>query len=348
LTVIPGLVSTIIPVRNRPVMVRDAIESVLRQTYRHAEILVCDDGSTDDTAAAVDNLVRQNPSQVHLLRLPSRGAGLAREAGRLVARGEYIQYLDSDDTLRPRKFEVQVSALARRPDCGAAYGYIALWKDGRFPSNEPHKWSGYALPTLFPWLLVDRWWNTDAPLFRRSVCDAVGPWTNLRWSQDWEYDGRVGALGTRLVHCPEFVCDQRHHAEGRQTANADWTSPDRLFERQRFLGLLLKHAVTAGVTPAAPEMQHFSRWLFHTARECAAAGMQEQAAACLAWAKKAAGSEGAAGRDYRLWELLVRTLGPVRAGRLARRWSDYRSSGSKLSLKQSWAEGAKPRGIEGS
>ena len=344
LTVSVGLVSTIIPVRNRPRMVREAVESVLAQTYRPIEVIVCDDGSTDETPAAVEALASLHPAEVRLLRLTPRGPGLAREAGRLAAHGEYIQYLDSDDILRARKFEVQVAALQLRPECGAAYGYIALWREGAPPSDVPHKWSGYALPTLFPWLLVDRWWNTDAPLFRRSVCDAVGPWTDLRWSQDWEYDGRVGALGTQLVHCPEFVCDQRHHAEKRQTSMADWSAPDRLRERKRFLGLMLRHAQAAGVTPAAAEMQHFSRWLFHTSRECAAAGLLDDAATCLEWAKEAAGPVRARGADYRLWEFLVRTIGGGRTGRLARQWTRWRTGASPASLRQSWMPGAEPGG----
>jgi hypothetical protein len=343
MTVFAGRVSTVIPVRNRPRMVREAIESVLAQSYRPIEIIVCDDGSTDDTAAAVEGLVRQHPDDIQLLRLLPRGPGPAREAGRLAARGEYIQYLDSDDLLRPRKFETQVSALLSHPECGAAYGYIALWPEGQQPSEQPYKWSGYALPTLFPWVLVDRWWNTDAPLFRKTVCDAVGPWSDLRWSQDWEYDGRVGALGTRLVHCPEFVCDQRQHGDSRQTSPADWTAPDRLRERCRFLGLMLMHARKAGVTPAAPEMQHFSRWLFHTARQCAEASLSDQAAQCLAWAKEAAGPERAGSADFRIWELMVRTVGGEWAGRLTRGWSRLRGPTSPLSLKQSWMPGAAPR-----
>ena len=153
-------------------------------------------------------------------------------------------------------------ALDDDPGSGAAYGYICLQRNGRPVDDKPYKWSGRKLTALFPSLLVDRWWNTDAPLFRRSVSDAVGSWTDLRWSQDWEYDGRVGALRTRLVHTPEFVCDQRQHGGERQTTPADWSEPDRARSRKRFLGLMLGHAQRAGVTPDQPEMQHFSRWLF--------------------------------------------------------------------------------------
>src|SRR4051794_34991926 len=116
-----GLVSTIIPVFNRAGMLREAVASVLPQTYRPIEIIIVDDGSTDDTPQAIRDLERHHP-EVRGLRRSNGGAGLARETGRLEARGEFIQYLDSDDLLLPRKFELQTRALAEQPECGVAYG----------------------------------------------------------------------------------------------------------------------------------------------------------------------------------------------------------------------------------
>ncbi len=339
-----GLVSTIIPVHNRPRLVREAVQSVLRQEYRPIEVIVCDDESTDDTAAAVEELAQHNPGLVTLLRLSHRGQGPAREAGRLLAAGEFLQYLDSDDRLRPRKFAVQVQALRDHPECGVAYGLAAFWRSGRPPVDEPYKWTGHGLPTLFPWLLVDRWWTTEAPLYRRSLCDAIGPWSDLKMFEDWEYDGRVGALGTRLVHCPEFVSDHcRHEGEPHLTDPADWGSLDRLRDRTRFFGLMLAHAQAAGTTPEAPEMQHFSRWLFAAARECAAAGLEEQARRCLEWARLAAGPARAGGRDFRLWDVMVRLTGAKAAGRLARFYSRLRGTTGPATLKESWMPGAAPR-----
>jgi len=342
LAAVPGLVSTVIPVRNRPRMVREAIASVLAQTYRPIEIIVCDDGSTDNTAEAVEEAARECSGEMRLLRLTHRGQGPAREAGRLAARGEFIQYLDSDDLLRPRKFEIQVAALREHPDCGVAYGFAGLWREGAPLPTTPHKWTGHTLPTLFPWLLVDRWWTTVSPLYRRTVCDAVGPWLDLRMSEDWEYDGRVGALGTRLVHCREFVCDQRYHDEPRLIHPKDWLSPERLLERKRFLGLLLAHARGAGVTPSAPEMEHFSRHLFLTARQLAMADQADAARECLAWAKAAAGPERAASADFRAWELMVRIIGWRWTGRLAELASRMRRRSGSATLPESWMAGAEP------
>jgi glycosyltransferase involved in cell wall biosynthesis len=320
--IISGLVSTIIPTYNRPEMLREAVASVLGQTYRPIEILISDDGSSDETPRVADELARQHP-EITVLRGKHAGPGPTREAGRQAARGEFIQYLDSDDLLRPRKFEIQVTALRENPQCGAAYGYICVHPLGRPALREPFKGSGDTRETLFPWILSDRWWNTDAPLFRRTVTDAVGPWTDLRWSQDWEYDGRVGALGTRLIHCKEFVCDERHHEGLRQTSPADWLTPERLLSRKRFLTLMLGHAERAGVSPESAERKHFSRWVFATARQCAAAGLSREARECMELAERSAGGCADARRGFRMFQSLCAVMGAKRAGgvlRIAERW----------------------------
>ncbi len=309
--VVSNLVSTIIPVYNRPEMLREAVESVLAQTYRPIEVIISDDGSTDDAGLVADRMAGEHPAVIRVVHNPNRGAGLAREAGRAVAKGEFIQYLDSDDRLLPRKFELQVQALRMRPDCGAAYGYIQRYGADDSADRVPLKWSGRELPTLFPWLLVDRWWNTDCPLFRRSVCDATGPWTDLRYSQDWEYDARVGALGVRLAHVKDFVCEYRQHGGERQTGSGKWLSPP---DRVRFLSLLFRHARTAGVALRTPEMRHFSRWAFLNARQCAEAGDAASARACLALAGEAAGGTTP---DMRVFKALASVLGWGNAARLA-------------------------------
>jgi GT2 family glycosyltransferase len=279
--VIHGLVSAIIPVYNRPQMLREAVESVLAQTHRPIEVIIADDGSTDGAGQVADQLAAAHPGTIRAVHGPNRGAGPAREAGRQLARGEFIQYLDSDDLLLPRKFELQLRALCDCPECGAAYGYIRLVNADGTVLGKPYKGSGEAIPRLFPRLLVERWWNTDCPIYRRSVCDAVGPWTDLRYSQDWEYDARVGALGTGLAHVPDYVCVQRQHAGLRQTGHGRWLSPQ---ERVRFFQLMQKHARQAGVAVGTPEMEHFSRWAFLNARQCGQRGAAAAAAALFSLA----------------------------------------------------------------
>jgi glycosyltransferase involved in cell wall biosynthesis len=122
---VSDLVSTIIPVYNRPQMLREAVASVLAQTYRPIEIIVVDDGSTDETPRVAEALAAEHPEEIRFVRKENSGPGPTREAGRQMARGEFIQYLDSDDLLRPRKFEIMVRALRERPNAEPPTGISA-------------------------------------------------------------------------------------------------------------------------------------------------------------------------------------------------------------------------------
>jgi glycosyltransferase involved in cell wall biosynthesis len=309
--VIAGLVSTIIPVYNRPDMLREAVENVLGQTHRPIEIIISDDGSTNGAGAMADRLAAEHPDITRVVHAASnRGAGLAREAGRQLARGEFIQYLDSDDLLVPRKFELQTAALRRHPECGVAYGYTQLVERDGTVLPRPYKKTGDAMPYLFPCLLVERWWSTGCPLFRRLVCDAVGPWTDLKYSQDWEYDARVGALRTRLAHVAEYVCIQRQHGGLRQTGHGAWLQPQ---DRVRFFSLLLQHARQAGVEAGSPEMERFSQWVFLNARQSGAMGDIQAARAlhAIAWETTIARSA-----KLRITGLIARCVGWGITGRL--------------------------------
>ncbi|MBT8040733.1 MAG: glycosyltransferase family 2 protein [Gammaproteobacteria bacterium] len=285
--IVTHLVSTIIPVYNRPGMIQEAVESVLAQDYCPVEIIIVDDGSTDDTLQSCHHLAAVHEGLITVLTQKNRGPGPAREVGRKHARGEFIQYLDSDDRLLLGKFSTQVAALRAHPDCGIAYGVTRLVD---FASNvlvEPFKWTGRDLDFLFPGLLVDRWWCTHTPLYRRSVCEEIGPWSNLRYSQDWEYDARAGALGTKLVTTQSPVSEHRTHAEARQTGHGKWLSPE---DQVRFFSTLYQCAVKAGGGQSVPEMQHFSRWVFSHARQCGLRGDESAAQQLYDLALRAAGS----------------------------------------------------------
>lgn len=311
-----GLVSTIIPVFNRPRMLREAVSSVLAQTYRPIEIIIVDDGSTDDTADICDELAAEHTGVLRAIHQPNHGPGVAREAGRRLARGSYIQYLDSDDLLHPAKFHEQVSALEEHPECGAAYCCCRHYLVGETPRNVAWKKSGKTFEAMYPLMLVERWWDTPCPLWRRSVCDAVGPWTDLRLEEDWEYDCRAAALGTRLVHCREFLADIRDHSQGRLSRGSG-RSAERMRHRARAHRLMYGHALRAGISPDSPYMQFFARSLFLLARQCGAAGLAEESRDLFDLARQASGDARARGRDFAIYGRVARLFGWRAAGRLA-------------------------------
>ena len=313
---VPGLVSTIIPVHNRAALLREAVASVLAQTYRPIEVVVVDDGSTDDTPAVANALAAAHPDIVGVLHQSNTGAGLAREAGRQTALGEFIQYLDSDDVLLPEKFTLQVGGLRADPQCGVAYGHTRYrHADGRL-EPQPWKGSGQRVDAMFPSFLRSRWWDTPTPLYRASVCEAAGPWTDLRLEEDWEYDCRIASLGTRLHFSEAWVAEVRDHHQGR-LCRGEALDPARLRHRARAHGLIHAHAKRAGIGPDVPEMQHFARELFLLARQCGAAGLDAESRQLFNTAKNASGESRAAGIDFQLYRAAAGVLGWSLTGWLA-------------------------------
>src|SRR6516225_7397394 len=226
---VEGLVSAIIPVHNRPLLLREAVASVLAQTYRPTEIIIVDDGSTDETGRQAEEIARTHPN-VRAIHRENGGPGAARETGRLAARGEFIQYLDSDDLLLPTKFELQVAGLRQWGDCAVSYGKTRFYSYGDHPTDVAWKRTGEHIPRMFPSFLQSRWWGTSTPLYRRSVTDLAGPWTELKNEEDWEYDCRIARNGGRLYHSDVFVSDERAIL-GPRLSTGGSSDPEKLRSR---------------------------------------------------------------------------------------------------------------------
>ena len=267
-----GLVSTIIPVFNRPKMVVEAIQSVLAQDYRPIELIVVDDGSTDDTAIVLAEMENKHP-EIIFLQQENSGPGAARELGRQSAAGEFIQYLDSDDLLLASKFSKQVSALRTQVDCDVAYGRTQLLINGVLHYEAGWKRTGEKIDLMFPSFLNQRWWGTSTPLYRRKVIDQAGVWGNFINEEDWEYDCRIAAMGTRLAYVDEVVSQQRRHDQ--HLSEYGTTDPVKLKHRCQARQKIYQSAIGSTIAIPESEMQFFSKAIFLLARECAAAGLAE-------------------------------------------------------------------------
>jgi glycosyltransferase involved in cell wall biosynthesis len=363
-----GLVSIVIPVYNRPALLIEAIESALAQTYRPIEVIVVDDGSTDDTAQAAQDQARTHPGVVRYMRVTHGGVARAMNEGLRFASGEFIQILDSDDLLLPDKLALQVGGLRAHPECGISYGYSREYQIGRAWSGLPARRTGETFEFLFPAILADKIWPAPSPLFRRSVLDAVGPFCDVSVHTEWELECRAAALGVRLHHCREFVCDTRgaHHIEGRRKAAI---ATGQLDDYARVLSLIWSQAQQVDLPSAS--LDRFARRLFAAARRCAAAGMEPSSRRCLDHARDAART-GVTRRKIAVYSALAARIGWQRLGavtvaiersravavaRTVRRWSrgvlalwSYRAhvarqtiAGQSIArwpmlLKQRWAE----------
>jgi GT2 family glycosyltransferase len=115
--VVRDLVSVVLPTWNRAYVLPRAVESVLAQGYPHIELLVVDDGSTDDTAA----VAARYGAKVRYLARPNGGVAAARNTGLAAVRGEFVALLDSDDEWLPWKVEAQVAVFRKFPEVGMVW-----------------------------------------------------------------------------------------------------------------------------------------------------------------------------------------------------------------------------------
>lgn len=205
-------VSVVIPTYNRARLVGEALQSVLSQPFDDMEVLVVDDGSTDDTAAV---LVRFTDPRVRVIRQANQGISGARNTGVREARGQYIAMLDSDDRWRPNSLPRLVGALDAHPDAVLVYGRAQAMDADGFPIPQM-KGTAEAFPgqTLRSILYGD-FVPIITALIRRDALLQVGPFEPDNLAEDWDMWVRLARLG-RFVFLEEVLADFRQH-EGQFT-----------------------------------------------------------------------------------------------------------------------------------
>ena len=208
-----GLVSVVIPTYNRESLLLQALESVREQTYRPLEILVVDDGSTDATAQLLSewcDQYAQSPGLLsRILRQDRAGACAARNRGLQASRGEFIQFLDSDDLLHPDRLRRVVDAF-RTTSCD----YVITGFEG-FCGRcgqviETRLASGGSGIPLYQLARGEIWGNTAQFTIRRSIAASVGPWTRgLSVFQDFDYLVRLLQASDDLAALPPVLVSVR-------------------------------------------------------------------------------------------------------------------------------------------
>ena len=164
-------VSVVIPTYNRAHMIGDTLNSVLAQTYRNFEIIVVDDGSTDNTP----EVLTYYGSPVHYVRCENRGKSAARNTGIRVARGDYIAFLDSDDLWLPNKLQAQMDVFDEQPDLKWVYSDCYMF-DGQ-TGADICTWSSHSrlyAGNIFELLFQNNFIASPTPVFRRQVFGEVG------------------------------------------------------------------------------------------------------------------------------------------------------------------------------
>ncbi len=198
-------VSVILPVYNAAGTLEEAVASVRAQGHESLEIVIVDDGSTDDSAAVIDRL---RASDVRAFRQENQGPSAARNQAIRESRGEIIAMIDADDLWPEGKLALQLERLRRDPELKLVGGRIErVSLDGssldpeRFPSGEQ-----YSAP------------HVGAVLFRREVFDTIG-WfdESLRFSEDQDWFLRAREQGLKMLILKEVTLIYRRH-QGNSTA----------------------------------------------------------------------------------------------------------------------------------
>jgi glycosyltransferase involved in cell wall biosynthesis len=207
-------VSVIIPVYNQARFIRGAVGSVVAQTYADWEIVVVDDGSTDDTPRVLAELAGRI-SRMRVIRQPNRGRAAARNAGISHACGVYAAFLDADDVWFPDKLERQVAALEACPRAGAVYARaVVVGLDGvpdrrglvigAAPASPRAAFADLAMLNRVP---------LSTAMVRRECLDEVG-WFDegLVYIEDWELWLRLAAR-YEFVFTPQVLAGYRAEME---------------------------------------------------------------------------------------------------------------------------------------
>ena len=128
-------VSVIIPVYNTGEIIKETIASVFGQTFRDFEIIIVDDGSSDNTVSLIDV---QNKSAIRIIRQKNTGIAGARNRGIAAAKGEYLAFLDHDDIFLPEKLQCQVELLDKDPELALVYSPVETFgnTDVKIPDYE--------------------------------------------------------------------------------------------------------------------------------------------------------------------------------------------------------------------
>jgi hypothetical protein len=229
--------------------------------------------------------------------------------------GEFVQYLDSDDLLQPRKLEWQVQALRDDTSAGVAYG-LTQRVDLETGSSRTWARTGEAIRDIFPSFLMQRGWDTNSPLWRRTVCDDIGPWGDFRCLEDWEHDLRAGLLGVTPVRVVEHVATVRDHSGQRASGMQSGFTPAltrEFFRAHRAIWSLMRDANRIDWE----FLEGFSRKLFWIARMCGERGLVDEANEAMRMAEEM--TAGHSQRGLRAFRLSTRVLGWPRTVAFAER-----------------------------
>jgi glycosyltransferase involved in cell wall biosynthesis len=175
-------VSVIIPAFNAGRFIAEAVDSVLAQTVPAAEVIVIDDGSTDDT----QQCLRPYGDRITYTWQRNQGVAAARNHGLKRAQGDFVAFLDADDYWHPQKLELQLKAFSQNPSLGLLGTEVFDWPAADLP--KPNDDGSFIVDVPWRNLVVRNCFTTSAVMIRRELLQRVGLFdTNLHGPEDYDF-----------------------------------------------------------------------------------------------------------------------------------------------------------------
>lgn len=220
------LVSIIIAAYNAEKTITETVESLLAQTYVEKEIIITNDGSTDNTPQILDSFFKQHPNIIKIIHQKNMGQSIARNASIAATKGAFIAFMDADDIWAENKIERQVKYLSNNPHIDMVYteGMTIDEKGNKLnPFNCSKEFTGNCFETLFL--------NNDiigsSVMVRKAVLDKVGTFTPyLRACENWELWTRI-SREHQIDFIDEELAYYRQH-DSNMSQNIDWMIENRL------------------------------------------------------------------------------------------------------------------------
>lgn len=198
----PPLVSIVLPVKNGSDYIAEAIQSLLNQTFDNFELIVIDDGSTDQTAQIVNSF---SDPRITLVTQENQGVSKASNRGFSLARGKYITRHDHDDLSYPSRLAKQVQYLEGHPACSFVGTWAHIWT-GNIPTSKIHRHPATPGEIAFSILFNSPFVHSSC-LYRKEVFETTGGYTNDKDRvppEDYEYFSRISRRYT-MANIPEAL-----------------------------------------------------------------------------------------------------------------------------------------------
>lgn len=224
-------ISVVIPSYNHRHYIEKAVESVLNQSERDLELIVIDDGSTDDSLSYLRQI---SDSRFKLVEQENAGAHNAINRGLALAQGEYLAILNSDDIFHPDRLKLCMEALQRENADLVATWIEVINSDGK-PLGVKEAWKN-----MLPWsvpdtdrsflatddfalnLIVSNFVSTTSNIvFTRKLYKKIGGMRNLRFAHDWDFMFRA-AEASKCIVLPEALMQYRIHGSNTISSNRAW------------------------------------------------------------------------------------------------------------------------------